>query len=574
MRRSLRTKIEARQRKSTIERGYHHIAESPCLALCGDVDPSRPRDPQTTRPRSLKGSNQLEGILCLLVQINICLDTQTTATMVVKAAGRVICLFSQQLPHRSTELARRRQGRILHIERRPAIKEDMLATVYNIPSLEQLKMSEGNGPALPPDLAQDQLDLHSPVDLLREVLLQNMAPALRHDHIRYPVQQVLSTPHHTATVPFQRPSFPLSGDPLPHPVFRDALTSRPGVKEARRIIREQLLRCQYPRDILRVMAVAMQRKETAREMSRMHESLRRALYRIRNNVTDEAVLRTINVIIMRLQKANLPVAVELSKLGVKFAARARSLPGMKRYLKEFKLSGGYMTGGVFRSIIAKFSIGARGLGEIRNGRWRRKELLVVLLGFDDTPPEEAHHLEVFLVRDDWQFFHGWLAVLARCKAVDQLWKEWDYWFECPARKNPRKLQITDKNTNTRVRGDHWFVEQMAYSGDLKKAWEVLEISGIPFANVRPSVRAMLLEGAECATTSDEEIQKGLLLKYDTELKKIEGALGVTWVSGKSGCGYHLPQSSTEDTLEALADPSFVLEPDHGFPWEEPTVEGK
>lgn len=492
--------------------------------------------------------------------------------MAIKSSGRIVGLLCQQLPHRPSSTTSQRQMRKLHGQSRPPVKEDMLATVYNIPTLEELKKMESDGPELHSDHVQNQLDLHSPVDMLREVLLQNMTPASRHDAIRFSVRQEMSLPSSSPTsAPTVQPSFPLSGEPLPHSVFRDAINSRPGAKEVRRIIREQLLRCQLPRDILRVMAVAMQRRDTGREMCRMQESLRRALYRIRNNVSDEEVLKTINVLVTRFDMANLPVPEELTRLGMKFSARARSLSGMKRYLKECKISGGKMTRATFRSTIAKFSIGARGLGEIRNGRWRRNELLQVLLGFEDTPPEDAHHMGSFLQRDDWQFYHGWLAVLARCKAVDELWKEWKYWLQSPPRTNPRKLNVDNSTMTTKNRGDYWFVEQMAYAGDLEKAWEILRVSKIPFANVRAPVRARLLDGAQYATVPDEEISRELLKKYSAELTRIERALGVKWVSGKDGHGYHVSQTEMVDRLEALSDPNFVLDPEHGFPWEEPTT---
>lgn len=348
------------------------------------------------------------------------------------------------------------------------------------------------------------------------------------------------------------------------------------MKSMRWIMREQLLRCQTPQEILRVVAVAMQRKSTAASMAHMHESLRRSLYRSRNNVTDADVLSTINVIIMRLKRANLPIERELLKLGIKFAARARSLSGMKRYLKDFRDINGEISKGLFRAIIAKFSIGSAGLGEIRNGRWRRQELLQVLLGFEDTPPSEAHHLGVFLQRNDWQFLHGWLAVLARCKAVDEIWREWQLWLSSPTRIHPKPLRYAsgDRTMNTRARGDYWFVEQMCFAGDIKRAWIMLKESEIPFARCREVVRNMLLSEVEHATTRDEEIRNELLKKYASDLDKIEAALGVRWVSRGENPGFHILDGDMADKLERLAEEGFKLDPEYGYPWPEPTDEGE
>lgn len=346
-------------------------------------------------------------------------------------------------------------------------------------------------------------------------------------------------------------------------------------RDFRKLMKEQLLRCQWPSDILRVMSVAMQRKDIAKEWTSTTDHVRRALYRSRNNASDSRIVQTINVIVKRLEMANLPVHPDLIALGVRFAARSRSLKDMKRYLKYIKLAGGKMNRHTFRCIIAKFSVGHRGLGEIRNGRWKRSELLQVLLGFDDTPPEEAYHLRLFLQRDNWQIFHVWIVILARCRAVDELWKEWEYWRQSPQRNNPRRLHVPGKTVTTATRGDHWFIEQMAHAGDMEKAWQMLRETAIPFAEIKPSVRARLLDGAEYATVPDELIRIELLQKYATQLTKIEAALGIEWVSPEGAAqGYHVVSQDLEDALEKLADPGFELEPDYGFPWDKPTAEGK
>ena len=470
--------------------------------------------------------------------------------MVVRVPSRVVCLLCQHTPNRSLNPAQRRQVRKLHAQTQthPAVEEDENPHVYNTPL-----RTENHVSLLPQHALQRQVGLHAPA--------------------QQPPSASPFSPQPKDTT-FIISSFPISGDLMPHPAFRLALSGKLAGKDIRRVLTEQLLRCQTPRDVLRIMAVAMQRKDNAREMTRTQEALRRAIYRARNNVSDETILRTINVIILRLRMAKLPIDTDLLRLAVKFAARTRSLSGMKRYLGEFKRSGSKMSRNLFRTIIAKFSIGTRGLGEIRNGRWKRKELLQVLLGFEDTPPEDACHLAIFLQREDWHFFNGWLAVLAKCKAVDQLWDEWQYWLTCSSRTFPRKLNVTARGMTTRTRGDYWFVEQMAFAGDLEKAWTILRISGIPFAKFRKAIRDRLLEGAQHATLPSSQVRDELLEKYDIELRKIETALAIKWVSCANGDGYHVSKPNMEESLESLSSPDFVLQPDYGYPWEESTAEGK
>lgn len=220
--------------------------------------------------------------------------------------------------------------------------------------------------------------------------------------------------------------------------FREAL----GRKAIRRVIRKQLQACQNPRDILRVVAVALQRPETTLQLRHLYHALTIALFNARNRAPDTAILATLNAIIARFRLGNIPVADELIVLGLKFAARTRSLPAMKRYLKETK-DRGIMTKNLFRSVIAKCSIGSRGLGEIRNGKWKKSELVQVLTGFPDTPPEEACHLGSFVKRDEWSFIHGWITILARCRLHDLLEEEWRLWLQHPLRTSPRQLSKTE-----------------------------------------------------------------------------------------------------------------------------------
>ncbi|KAL1303681.1 hypothetical protein AAFC00_007035 [Neodothiora populina] len=496
--------------------------------------------------------------------------------MAAKAPSRLLCLLtSDLLPHHRSFHARTR--RRIHAQARPAIgqDDDLMDSIQCVTSAEGAKHVIGSQDH--PVLSLPKPDLDSPIALMREVLLPDLHP-VQHEPDRSAPQDeqaTLDLPRiPTPLTPPEGPTFPLSGDPLPHAVFRKAiLEDNLGARAYRRVLRQQLLRSQLPNDILRVIAVAMQRRETAQYVPSMQESLRRAVYRARNNVSDEDILKTINVIYRRLKYASLPVPEEILKLGLKFAARSRSLQGMKCYLREYKTSGTKMSRVVFRATIAKFSIGTRGLGEIRNGRWKRDELLQVLLGFKDTPPQDAHHLGVFLQRADWQFLHGWLTALSRCRAVDDLWHEWQLWLACRERIFPRRLNIPDPNENmtTKHRGDYWFVEQMTYAGDLEKAWEMLRVTGIPFARVRARVKTRLIEGAQYAILPTHEITDELLRKYDEELRKIEDALGVEWMCGAAGGrgrGYHVPRRELEDRLEMLSEPDYVFDPEYGYPWDE------
>lgn len=362
--------------------------------------------------------------------------------------------------------------------------------------------------------------------------------------------------------------------PVPHSRFRQLVREADGSKAVRQILRAQLLRCEYPRDILRIAAVSMNTPSIAKHFGALTEPIVRAMYRCRNNVSDPEVLRLIKIIATRFDMAGLGYGRYLLFVGLKFAARARSLPSMKWFLRRIRADGEGMSSQVFRSVIAKFSIGHRGLGEIRNGRWRRDELIQVLTGFDDCvhlPPEQQYHLGSFLDRRDWQFLHGWIAVLARCRDYEGVWREWEMWRSCPARTSPKGLNGQGMRMTTKLRGDHWFVEQMSYTKDLRRTWKLFEETGLRFVKLKPKVKSLMLEGIEYVAPGlwDEQLREAMVWKYEIELGKVEKALGVTW-SNDTETHTLIPGQTQEESLERLAAHKDY---DYGFPYDDDIEEG-
>ncbi|KAF7196239.1 hypothetical protein HII31_02306 [Pseudocercospora fuligena] len=371
--------------------------------------------------------------------------------------------------------------------------------------------------------------------------------------------------------------------PISHAEFRERLqeaTRGRGWKVVRAILRARLLICETPRDILKIVAVAMQTPQVAQSLVHLYEPIMRALYRCRAKASDPEVLKTLSTIVARFRMSNLRVEPNLLFMALKFAARARSLLSMQKYLKLIREQGLGMTSNVYRSVIAKFSIGHRGLGEIRNGRWRRSELRQVLLGFDDCkdlPPEEQYHFGTFLVRDDWQYLHGWVAVLARCKESGEVWKEWLLWKETDAYKKPKLLIMNERKDvaesrdtpmTNKSRGSYWFLEQMTYAGDMRKAWQILKDTGIEFRTLKTRVADRLLESLEHASIWNEDVRSAMLAKCDRDLGKIEHALGVKWISGAAdGEGHHELFIDQEAALERLSENNWKLDDDYGYPWD-------
>lgn len=367
--------------------------------------------------------------------------------------------------------------------------------------------------------------------------------------------------------------------PIPHDVFRKNLASATSDKIARQVLRAQLLRCEMPYDIYRVIAVGLTlSRQTRNHLGMLHEPIMRALYRCRNNVDDAEVLWTLNGIHSRFKVYDVPFDPQFLVLGLKFAARTRNLKGMKKYLNAMRERGMHMTSNVFRATIAKFSIGHRGLGEIRNGRWQRDELLQVLTGFHDAahlPPEQQYHLGSFLDRDDWQYLHGWIAVLARCKHSVAVWEEWVLWKKSEARMKPKNLASCSPLMTTKTRGDYWFVEQMTYSGGLEQAWQIFAETDTKFSTLKERISTKLLEGLEYCPQSvwkeqGDAIRAALINKYDRDLDLIEKAFSLAWVPTSvedEAEGYHVLTEGQEEVMERLSAEDFKLEEDFGYPYE-------
>ena len=521
-------------------------------------------------------------------------------TMPVRLSSRSICAFCRQVSVVRT--TREPYTKSIHTATTAAPLDsskfysgDGTGLQYERRKLEAV---EGDGPVLSKEATEAQLNLYTHIDAMREALTNDMRSRSWNNEMRLavvkeldrisrenesslkrrraeksPVHDQIETHQEQDSAPPTEPvqSFPLNGELMDHDQFRRTMAnvraSNGGPKPIRRIIREQLLRCSWPREILRVIATAMQRKETARELAVMYPSLTRAAYRCRSNATDAQILAMLNTVIARFKKMNLPIRPEFYNVGIKFAARARSLPAMRQYLRDYRDNDIRLTSTQFRTIIAKCSVGARGLGEIRNGRWRRSELLQILLGFDDASEDKPYHLETFMRRDDWQYLHGWLTVLSRCRATDRLWMEWESWLKNPARTDPKALRSQSTNVTTRVRGDYWFIEQMARAGDIKAAWTMLQFSGLDFHHLRTMVQMLLLGEAEHATVWNDAMSTSMIEKYDKELTKIEKAFGAHWVPTTDGVeGRHEWPSDENQIMERLSECDTLTRSGPGYMW--------
>ncbi|KAF2431555.1 hypothetical protein EJ08DRAFT_180150 [Tothia fuscella] len=273
-------------------------------------------------------------------------------------------------------------------------------------------------------------------------------------------------------------------------IEREAIRLARQEHEIHKLLRTQFRKCSTTQDILQVFAVASLRLVTFGQIPRLLQHVEDAFFRARWYDTDQRITRAIGTIIARLQHANFPVRSQFWSLGLKFAARSRSIRCIKHYMWQFRTNPDLnLTFGVWRSTIAKLSVGTNGYGEIRNGRWKRRELLRVLLGFPSTPSgspsgtEPDHHLQSFMDKDDWRYYPGWLLVLGKCKASKEMWELWVYWRDYMAPKHP-----SDKIARVAA----IFVAQMLDTHNGKLAWQILKESDIALARLSSRSKRQLL----------------------------------------------------------------------------------
>ena len=252
----------------------------------------------------------------------------------------------------------------------------------------------------------------------------------------------------------------------------------------RRMLRKLFDHCDTARYTNRVIAFAMSKAGTREALQHCADPISKALYRSRVYATDRRIYSVYAALITRLHDADLKVDPTLYSHCIKFAARSRDLNAMQKALWLYRSRNIDMGLRTFRSTVAKFSIGINGWGEIRNGKWDREELISVITGFKDTKimggQIEDHHFGSFLKREEWTYLSAWIQILAHCRLTDRIWHEWTLYRDSPHR-------IADY----RVCRDEFFISYMANSGDLDRAWSMLNESGLSFWDLRVGTRSRL-----------------------------------------------------------------------------------
>jgi hypothetical protein len=361
---------------------------------------------------------------------------------------------------------------------------------------------------------------------------------------------------------------------LPLDVFRRIIHEEQKTKHKQTYLKVQLLCCEWPRDILRVIAIALRDKNLVQWLTTEREVVVTALYQCRRNVSDPEVLRALGVIIARFRHLGIHVSESLMITSIKFAARSRNLCSMKKYLRLFRQSGFAMSRHTFRSVIAKCSIGKHGLGFIRNGRWRPEDLRQVLVGFDDAshlPPNQQYHLGSFLEREDWRYLQVWTVILAHYKEADELWKEWQYWK--PSEASGKQKRRMGHRTEFGVHS--WFIRMLLEAGSAEKAWKIQSEVRLPLSNLTFAVKDQLLDAAEHATVWDREMRDEMIQKYDRDMSKIERELGVRWIPGeREGDGHHEIDKDSEATIGKVRLAHSELCAGIGCPWHSISIQPK
>jgi hypothetical protein len=287
--------------------------------------------------------------------------------------------------------------------------------------------------------------------------------------------------------------------------------------ELRRLFRRLFDHCRTVPDFQRVLAIATQRRRSLEALQHVAQPIARALFRARDHATDKRIYTQYYTLITRLEKEGLVVDPTLYNHCVKFAARSRDPVAMQRALLLYRNSNVDLGFRTFRAIVAKFSIGKNGYGEIRNGRWRREDLIPVLTGFPekkmDGGESDDHHLGSFVKREHWSYVSAWVQILAHCRLLEELWHEWALWRASSVRRGMDSR-----------RKDEFFISYMISAGDPRRAWLMLEESEISFWDLNVTLRTRLfdhLEGQDSdAESNGDGFSKQLLESYEQDRDRI------------------------------------------------------
>ncbi len=332
-------------------------------------------------------------------------------------------------------------------------------------------------------------------------------------------------------------------------------------RQIRYVLRTQLTLCQWPKDILRVVAIAMQRKETAQQLATLGNWIVKAFRRMRNHVAEPRILASVNTIFSRLKASQLPISDEFLAFALEAAARARSLPALKKYLKELRQRGVPLDAQTFKAVVDSLKIGQEGVGAVRQYIWTGKDILEVLVGSKGSPSQEDYHLGLLRGRNNWTALSAWVAALARCGEGEEVWREWELWQRAqrtgsakpsPESSSSRPGTMDKDSTNVVC----WFVQQLCVAGEFRRAWQIAAETDISFDQLLPTTRDALLDHFEHATKFDDAMRQEILTKYVRDLERIEEALGVRWVA-EGEDGHHITQMDLTDALERLSDPQYV-----------------
>lgn len=317
-------------------------------------------------------------------------------------------------------------------------------------------------------------------------------------------------------------------------------------KLARKTLRKQFAKCINTKDIFHVMIVALRSRYWKKELAPVTEEILNAFYRARTTTSDLSIAKMMAIMIRRFEQENIPVRSIFFEKGLCYAIRSRDLKMTKRFLWEYRVRNLPLGIRAFRRFIGKCSIGYRGFGEIRNGKWKKEDLIQVLLGFPGTAPGKEHHLGWFLDRSKFPELFHWLKIIAQLGLKDELWKEWISWKERHA--DDRHLAKREEQN---------FVHQFINCGEFKTAWQIIKECKLNPITLYQDRLYALLENTESATIWSEELDNLLLEKLDADISAIEHFLGVRWVSNGDGEeGYHRPTERLQEALEEISDKDF------------------
>lgn len=248
-------------------------------------------------------------------------------------------------------------------------------------------------------------------------------------------------------------------------------------------------------------------------------------------------LRTFNAIISRLSALEEPVSLEGASYGMYLAAQGQSVTALAKY---FKIVASFQE---VPTYLAETMVCLRHwVRESTFAGWeglRLEQGLASLLATD-----KEFSLYRFLWRMDEATRDHFLFLLGRLHGPQAVLRAWESFKE-----SPEYATLLESGLDRLPFIVHNHVYHIMAAGEPKLAWELIASLDWPGDRFCRSTWNILLDHPEHINIWNEEVKDLVLKKYEHDLRRIEGTMGIRWMGGDDGKHVHVDEDGNEERID-------------------------